>query len=240
MTAYAPAGWSSASRPDAPMARPTRPRRERVTARLVPAIGFALVGVVLLARLVAAQPVTSPVVHLTGSEAGASLQPAASPNPLRVAAATPAAPAPAAAADSAPAAPVTAGPPTLDPLDVTVKAVFVLGLLVVTLFVLRRIGTGPRDPRARIAVLESRSIAHKAQVVLVAVGERRLVVGVTAGSMTTLADIDPADLEPATPAPLVLAGRSTDPVHPQGFQSALRRAAAAAGLPGVSVVGGSR
>jgi flagellar biogenesis protein FliO len=87
-------------------------------------------------------------------------------------------------------------------------------------------------------------VAHKAQVVLVAVGERRLVVGVTASSMTTLADVDPSDLEPA--GTTTIAESTGDPLRadsalPQGFQAALRRAAAAAGLPGAATfTGGGR
>ena len=89
----------------------------------------------------------------------------------------------------------------LNVVDLVTKAVVVVVLLVITLRVLGRMqATGPKKS-GRMKVLESRSIAPKASIHLVAVGERRLVVGLTPSGMVSLAELDSAELEtsPADP-----------------------------------------
>ena len=48
---------------------------------------------------------------------------------------------------------------------------------------------------SRLEVLESRSLAPKASLHLVAIGDRRLVVGLTPSGMVSLAELDAAELE---------------------------------------------
>lgn len=112
--------------------------------------------------------------------------------------------APVAAVDQAGTAsagtPLGGGAPRLDYADVALKAGLVILLLLVTLRVMRRFGAGPRDGSAQLTVLESRGVGPKSQVMLLAVGDRRLVVGVTPGGMTTLADLASGTLAAGEPA----------------------------------------
>jgi flagellar biogenesis protein FliO len=86
-----------------------------------------------------------------------------------------------------------------DLLDLGVKCGIVLGLLFVCLRVLGRIGAPPARAGAMMKVLETRQIAAKASLHLVAVGERRLVVGLTPAGMVALAELDADELtDPAT------------------------------------------
>ncbi len=89
----------------------------------------------------------------------------------------------------------------IDLFDLAWKCELVLALLFVTLRVLARVqGTGqPR--RGALNVLESRTLAPKASLHLVAVGERRLVVGLTPGGMIALAELDAAELPAAESEP---------------------------------------
>jgi flagellar biogenesis protein FliO len=82
-----------------------------------------------------------------------------------------------------------AGAVSLDPVDLVGKCLMVGGLLYVTLRVLRRLQGGAGSAGAELVVVESRTLAPKASIHLVAVGNRRMVVGLTQGSITTLADL---------------------------------------------------
>jgi len=83
----------------------------------------------------------------------------------------------------------------LDLLDLTTKLVIVLVLLFITLRVLGRMqAAGPRRG-GRLEVLETRSLAPKASLHLVAVGDRRLVVGLTPSGMVSLAELTKDELE---------------------------------------------
>jgi flagellar biogenesis protein FliO len=134
----------------------------------------------------------------------------------------------------------SAGSPDL--LDLGAKGVIVLVLLYVTLRVLRRIQGGPAPAGSHLSIVESRTLAAKASLHLVAVGDRRLVVGLTPSGMVALAEIDAADLAaaaqrvtlgiPATPAPPHAASVDSDS-EPTATQRALASVRALAlGIPG--------
>ena len=121
----------------------------------------------------------------------------------------------------------TSGLAGADPLgglnfvDLAAKAIVVVALLVITLRVLGRMqATGPKK-NGRMKVLESRSIAPKASIHLVAVGERRLVVGLTPSGMVSLAELDSAELE-------------TSPTDAEAEASGATISTAAVGLPAAS------
>ncbi len=106
----------------------------------------------------------------------------------------------------------------LDLFDLGWKSALVLLLLVITLRVLRRVQAGPASSAARMVVLESRALAPKASLHLVAVGDRRLVVGLAPGGLVALADLDAADFAeqpsalfdaPRTPADIAGTPRAT-------------------------------
>ena len=86
----------------------------------------------------------------------------------------------------------------IDLLDLITKGALVLVLLFITLRVLGRMQSagGPRRG-GRLNVLESRPLASKASLHLVAVGDRRLVVGLTPNGIVALAELDAAELETA-------------------------------------------
>jgi flagellar biosynthetic protein FliO len=81
-----------------------------------------------------------------------------------------------------------------DLLDLGTKSAVVLGLLFVCLRVLARLQGPARKPGTMLAVLESRPLAAKASLHLVAIGDRRLVVGLTPSGMVSLAELDAAEL----------------------------------------------
>jgi flagellar biosynthetic protein FliO len=80
-------------------------------------------------------------------------------------------------------------------IDLITKGTIVLALLFITLRVLGRMGTGAQKRSGRLEVLESRPLAPKASLHLVAIGDRRLVVGLTPSGMVSLAELDAAELE---------------------------------------------
>ncbi len=171
-------GATPSPRPAGPMARRAGSARTAWPARVVRFGAVALVGVALGGRFLLGGPAAAAP---TAPATIAAVQVAGTPGPA--------------------AAPATLpvgggnGLPQLDALDVAVKSALVIGLLVVTLRILRRVQAGPRTAAARITVLETRPVGPKAQVVLVAIGAHRLVVGLTPGGMSTLADLSAADLE---------------------------------------------
>jgi flagellar biosynthetic protein FliO len=79
--------------------------------------------------------------------------------------------------------------------DLVLKGTIVLALLFITLRVLGRTGAGAPKRGGRLEVLESRALAPKASLHLVAVGDRRLVVGLTPSGMVSLAELDATELE---------------------------------------------
>jgi len=77
------------------------------------------------------------------------------------------------------------------------KCLIVLVLLFITLRVLNRMQSNAPRKGGRLQVLESRPLAAKASLHLVAVGDRRLVVGLTPNGMVSLAELDAGELEAA-------------------------------------------
>ena len=80
-------------------------------------------------------------------------------------------------------------------IDLITKGTIVLALLFITLRILGRVGAGAPKRGGRLQVLESRTLAPKASLHLVAIGERRLVVGLTPSGMVSLTELDAAELE---------------------------------------------
>lgn len=70
----------------------------------------------------------------------------------------------------------------------------VIGLLSLFVWVLRRgmLRTGPFAPRSSIVVETAVALGDRRSLVIVAVEGRRLLLGLTAGSMSLLADLAPA------------------------------------------------
>ena len=169
-------GTVSGACPDGPAAAVTAPRR--LAAWASPArIGMAAVATVLAAITIVGALSPSPVAGGAGSSATASGMGTST------------------AASTVGAA--WGGSGGLDILDLVTKGGLVLILLFVTLRVLGRMqATGPRRS-GRLNVLESRSLASKASLHLVAIGDRRLVVGLTPNGMVALAELDAAELEDA-------------------------------------------
>lgn len=115
----------------------------------------------------------------SGPAASAGVQPRAGNSPVA---------APAALADD----PAFQGP---NLLDLGSKTLLVVVLLFITLRVLRRVqGAGPARSGGMLSVLETKSIGPKAQLHLVAVGDRRLVIGQTPAGLVALGELDAAEL----------------------------------------------
>ena len=115
----------------------------------------------------------------------------------------------------------------LNLIDLVTKGALVLILLFVTLRVLGRAqGNVAKKSSSRLVVLESRSIASKASLHLVAVGGRRLVIGLTPSGMVSLAELDATELgDPeleslAASDPLFASSEPSGPAKP-GFGPAL-------------------
>lgn len=123
------------------------------------------------------------------AEASPALAPGASPS----AALPPAVTTPASLADD----PAFRGP---DLLDLGAKTVLVLALLFITLRVLRRVqGAGPARGSGLLAVLETRPLGAKSQLHLVAIGDRRIIVGQSPAGLVALGELDAAELPLAEP-----------------------------------------
>jgi len=68
----------------------------------------------------------------------------------------------------------------------------VVALVVVIRFAARRLGMGPSGaPGERIEVLSRRGLSAKHQVVLLRIGKRELLVGVSPGGVNLLTEIEP-------------------------------------------------
>ena len=102
----------------------------------------------------------------------------------------------------------------LNIIDLVTKGALVLVLLFVTLRVLSRAqGNVAKKSSSRLVVLESRSIASKASLHLVAVGGRRLVIGLTPSGMVSLAELDATELtDPELESPTAADPLSESPV----------------------------
>ena len=87
-----------------------------------------------------------------------------------------------------------------DVVDLAVKTAIVVALLFVVLRVLGRVGSPAQRPGTMLSVIESRPLAAKASLHLVAVGDRRLVVGLTPAGMGALAELGADELAAAVAA----------------------------------------
>ncbi len=101
--------------------------------------------------------------------------------------------------------PLAAGS-SIDVVDLVVKGGLVVILLFITLRLLGRIQSGGAATGARIQVIESRTLAPKATLHLIAIGERRLVVGLTPGRLVTLAEFGDDELAGEAPAAILGGG----------------------------------
>ena len=77
--------------------------------------------------------------------------------------------------------------------------VIVIALLLVTLWLIKRL-SAPRGPAAGLKVLGGVSVGSRERLMLVEIGDKVLVLGVTAHTINTLHTLD-ADSLPRTPTP---------------------------------------
>jgi flagellar biogenesis protein FliO len=173
----------------------------RLGRRLVTNRGrLGIVGLALIALLAAggiagaAEPAPA---NRSALDAWSSPAPSAA---LAIAPAASAAVAPSAAAATTPALaddPAFQGP---NLLDLGAKTLLVVALLFVTLRVMRRVQGGSAAKAGELmAVLETRPLGPKTQLHLVAVGDRRIVIGQSPAGLVALGELDAAELPVAEP-----------------------------------------
>jgi flagellar biogenesis protein FliO len=141
---------------------------------------------------------------------------------------------------------IDSGLGALDLIDLATKCVVVVGLLLITLRVLGRMqAAGPRRA-GHLQVLESRALASKASLHLVAVGDRRLVVGLTPSGMVSLAELKADEIEaeaaalPAVDFAAELAAQeSAANLGPVAASTASASAASSAAAPRALIAPGS-
>jgi flagellar biogenesis protein FliO len=201
------AAWSARVRhrwPTAPVAALLEEVAElsALARRLLPSRrAAALVGLALLALVAvggiagAAEP---PAAQRSALQAFSTAAPASlvsAPGDARPAPTPAPAAVPAALADD----PTFRGP---DLLDLGAKTLLVVVLLFLTLRVLRRVqGVGQARGSGTLSVLESRPLGPKTQLHLVAVGDRRLVIGQSPSGLVALGELDAAELPLPSPVP---------------------------------------
>jgi flagellar biogenesis protein FliO len=116
-------------------------------------------------------------------------------------------------------------------VELGTKGLIVIALLLITLQLLRRAQRGSQPAGARLVVLESRPLGSKATLHLIAVGDRRLVVGHTPTGLVALAELGAEELP--DPLPVAEAGTPDDlagvPAAPRSFADIV---AGLVGLPG--------
>lgn len=104
-------------------------------------------------------------------------------------------------------------------LDLVVKLGLVIGLIYVTMWLLKTyVGRGRLSPRSagRIDVIDTAVLGPGRSVYLVEIADRVLVLGATAGSLSTLAEIsDPAAID-------LLKKRPEEPEAPPPFAEQLK------------------
>ncbi len=87
-----------------------------------------------------------------------------------------------------------------DLLNLGAKTLLVVVLLLVTLRVLRRVqGANPARASGQLSVLESRPLGPKTQLHLIAVGDRRLVIGQSPSGLVALGELDAAEMPALEP-----------------------------------------
>jgi flagellar biogenesis protein FliO len=186
-----------------------------VTARRPGRLGWlalvAVAGVLVVPGLLASTHRSNPADPSRPGSAAAALGLGSGP------AATSVAPPAQPTAQATSTVPAFGGPTaSVDLFDLAGKGILVLGLLFITLHLLRRVQAGPAAGSAHLTVVETRPLAARASIHLVAVGERRLVVGLTQAGMVALAELGADELPeldstavpvPARPSLDSLAGR---------------------------------
>jgi flagellar biogenesis protein FliO len=186
-------------------------RRLAPTRRRGVLVGLAMLAVIALAGVAGAsepEPATRSALEAFSAPA-VSATPATSAAPVAsAAAATAAAATPAASPLGLPvgaigSASMFTGP---DPLDLILKGALVIAALFVTLRILRRVqgGTGGKAT-GMLDVVESRNLGPKTQLHLVAVGDRRFMVGQTPAGLVALGELDAAELATGGGVPLLAA-----------------------------------
>ena len=114
--------------------------------------------------------------------------------------------------------------------DLVGKGILVLALLLITLRLLRHFSTAAGPATARLVVLESRPLAQRATLHLVAIGERRLVIGLTPSGLVSLADLTVDELPDEIS--VLEAGQTPDATELAGRRPAERFAGVLADLAG--------
>ena len=165
---------------------PSGPRSRAPARRLAPVLvaphrGFPLAAILVVGAgvlLLVAGPAGRDQNALAAMSAGPAVgQPSSSASPV-----------------AASALDFLTGAAGIDPIDLIGKGVVVAALLYLTLRVLRRMQAGPAAGSRRLQVIETRPLGPKASLHLVAIGERRLVVGLSPGGIVALAELDAAEL----------------------------------------------
>lgn len=110
----------------------------------------------------------------------------------------------AAVAAAAPAMPAVAAGPDVGAmgLRVVLSLIGVVALALALAWMMRRLQLGAGHGHRRLRVLESLNVGVKERVVLIAMGERQLLLGVAPGSVRTLHVLDTPIAEPAPSAPV--------------------------------------
>jgi flagellar biogenesis protein FliO len=170
--------------------------------RIAPTRGrMAILGLALLALVAfggmagAAEP--APVNRSALEAWTASAAPTNAAGAYAAASAGPAAQAAPAAAPTLADDPAFQGP---NVLDLGAKTLLVVALLFVTLRVMRRVqGGAATKPGELLAILETRPLGPKTQLHLVAVGDRRIVIGQSPSGLVALGELDAAELPVAGP-----------------------------------------
>lgn len=118
----------------------------------------------------------------------------------------------------------------LDAVDLIGKGLVVAALLYLTLRMLARLQAEPAAGSRLMDVLETRPLGPKASLHLVAIGDRRLVVGLTPGGMVALADLEAALLTGPAVAPEASGSVGTDVRAPHATALAPSAASGAVAL----------
>jgi flagellar biosynthetic protein FliO len=174
----------------------------RIVRRAVPSrriaflVGLALLAIVAVGGIAGAaepKPAARSALEAFGSTPAPSFGQTSGGAMAVAPSAAPAASTPTSLADD----PAFKGP---DLPDLGAKTALVLALLFVTLRVMRRAqSTAPGMSTGTLSVLESRPLGPKTQLHLVAVGDRRLVIGQSPAGLVALGELDAAELPAVEP-----------------------------------------
>lgn len=87
---------------------------------------------------------------------------------------------------------------TTDPVTVLLGLLFVVGLIFVLAWLLKKVSGGPLLSNSTMKVLSSMSVGTRERVVLVQVGDKQMLLGVGAGSVSQLHIFDEPIIAPNT------------------------------------------